>query len=157
MLRSVMMTEKTRVTAGHHATSGSLGRSTVRAHPATRTGWWIPVTALSAWLVYRQVDAATAVEAALVGVAVFITLLGFSVVRASAHRWWGRRSAPLAPLATLADVRPTQLSSLSTTSLAWSAALSIWASALWPLTSCALSAAVSIPLSTCFLSLPPGP
>jgi hypothetical protein len=92
MLRSVMMTEKTRVTTSHHATSGSLGRSTVRAHPATRTGWWIPVTAFVAWLVYRQVDAATAVEAALVGVAVFIALLGFSVARASAHRWWGGTS-----------------------------------------------------------------
>ena len=68
MLGSVMMTEKTRVTTNHHATGGSLGRSTVRAQPATRTGWWIPVTAFVAWLVYRQVDAATAVEAALVGV-----------------------------------------------------------------------------------------
>ena len=67
MLRSVMMTEKTRVTTSLHATSGSLGRSTVRAHPATRTGWWIPVTAFVAWL-------------------------GFSVARASAHRWWGGTS-----------------------------------------------------------------
>ena len=87
-----MMTEKTRVTTNHHATSGSLGRSTVRAQPATRTGWWIAVTAFVAWLVYRQVDAATAVEAALVGAAVFIALLGFSVARAAAHRWWGGTS-----------------------------------------------------------------
>ena len=86
------MTERTRVTTNHHATSGSLGRSTVRAQPATRTGWWIPVTAFVAWLVYRQVDAVTAVEAALVGAAVFIVLVAFSVVRAAAHRWWGGTS-----------------------------------------------------------------
>jgi cobalamin synthase len=98
MLGSVMMTEKIRVTTNHHATGGSLGRSTVRAQPAKRTGWWIPVTALVAWLVYRQIDAATAVEAALVGVAVFIALLGFSMVRAAAHRWWGGTSRAARPI-----------------------------------------------------------
>ena len=50
------------------------------------------MTAFVAWLVYRQVDAATAVEAALVGAAVFIALFGFSVARAAAHRWWGGTS-----------------------------------------------------------------
>ena len=56
MLTSVMMTEKTRVTTNHHATGGSLGRSTVRAQPATRTGCWIPVTAFVAWLTSLMPD-----------------------------------------------------------------------------------------------------
>ena len=92
MLRSVMMTEKTRATTNHHTSNGSLGRSTVRAQPAPRTGWWIPITAFVGWLVYRQVDAVTAVEIALVGAAVFIAIFGFSVARAAAHRWWGGTS-----------------------------------------------------------------
>jgi hypothetical protein len=85
-----MMTEKTRASTNRVTTSGgSLGRPAVRATPATRTGWWIPVTALVGWLVYRQIDAVSAVEVALVGTAVFIAVFGVSVVRAAAHRWWG--------------------------------------------------------------------
>ncbi len=57
--------------------------------PATRTGWWLPVTALVVWLGYRQIDGGTAVEIALVGAAIFIAVFGLSVARAAAHRWWG--------------------------------------------------------------------
>ena len=84
-MRRVISTSQRRI-------NGSLGRSTVRAQPATRTGWWIPVTAFVGWLVYRQVDAVTAVEVALVCAAVFIAIFGFSVARAAAHRWWGGTS-----------------------------------------------------------------
>ena len=68
----------------------------MRTKPAARTGWWIPVTALVVWLGYRQVDAATSVEIALVGAAIFIAFFGLSVARAAAHRWWGGtlRAAP---------------------------------------------------------------
>jgi hypothetical protein len=67
---------------------GSLARPT-RSKPATRTGWWLPITALVAWLCYRQVDAVTATGIAFVGAALFIAVFGVSVLRAAARRWWG--------------------------------------------------------------------
>ena len=70
------------------STSASLIR-TRRSKPATRTGWWLPITALVVWLGYRQIDGATATGIALVGAALFIAVFGISVVRAAAHRWWG--------------------------------------------------------------------
>ena len=87
MLADVMMTD---------TRPRSTGRSATRSKPVTRTGWWIPTTALVVWLCYRQVEATTAVEVALVGAAVFIAFFGFSVARAAAHRWWGGtlRAAP---------------------------------------------------------------
>ena len=72
-------------------TNGSpapLARSTSRSRPATRTGWWLPITALVAWLCYRQVDAQTAMGIAFVGAALFIAVFGVSVLRAAGRRWW---------------------------------------------------------------------
>jgi len=79
MLDAVMMTDRS---------LGSLARPT-RSKPATRTGWWLPITALVAWLCYRQVDAVTATSVAFVGAGLFIAVFGVSVLRATAHRWWG--------------------------------------------------------------------
>ncbi len=69
-------------------TPASIARSSAHSKPATRTGWWLPITALVAWLCYRQVDAVTATGIALVGAAIFIAVFGLSVIRAAAHRWW---------------------------------------------------------------------
>lgn len=80
MLDAVMMTDRP---------TGSIGRAATRSKPATRTGWWLPITALVGWLCYRQVDAITATGIALVGAAVFIAVFGLSVLRAAAHQWWG--------------------------------------------------------------------
>jgi len=66
-----------------------LDSSRSRARPATRTGWWLPITALVGWLVYRQVDVITAAGLATIGAAVFLAVFGLSVLRAAAHRWWG--------------------------------------------------------------------
>jgi hypothetical protein len=49
----------------------------------------LPITALVAWLCYRQVDAVTATGIAFVGAALFIAVFGVSVLRAAARRWWG--------------------------------------------------------------------
>lgn len=69
--------------------SASITRRPRRSKPATRTGWWIPVTALVVWLAYRQIDVVAAAEIALVGAALFIAVFGVSVLRAAARRWWG--------------------------------------------------------------------
>jgi hypothetical protein len=69
--------------------SASIARPRRRSKPATRTGWWLPITALVVWLAYRQVDALTAAGIAFVGAALFIAVFGVSVLRAAAHRWWG--------------------------------------------------------------------
>ena len=77
MLDAVMMTDRS---------LGSLARPT-HSKPATRTGWWLPITALVAWLCYRQVDAVTATSVAFVGAGLFIAVFGVSALRAAAHRW----------------------------------------------------------------------
>jgi hypothetical protein len=59
------------------------------AQPAPRTGWWIPTTALVAWLCWRQVDEWTAAAVAMIAAALFIAFFGLSVIRAAALRWWG--------------------------------------------------------------------
>jgi hypothetical protein len=57
--------------------------------PAQRTGWWIPTTALVAWLCWHQVDEWTAASVAMIAAALFIAFFGLSVIRAAALRWWG--------------------------------------------------------------------
>ncbi len=66
-----------------------------RAATPARTGWWIPVTALVAWLVYRQADSTSVQIIALVGAALFLAVFGFSAARASAQRWWGGSRRPV--------------------------------------------------------------
>jgi len=68
---------------------GSLDGPRSRPRPATRTGWWLPITALVAWLVYKHVDVVTAAGLATIGAALFIAVFGVSVLRAAARRWWG--------------------------------------------------------------------
>ncbi len=72
-----------------HRNYRPVDRGTRYTQPAQRTGWWIPTTALVAWLCWQRVDEWTAASVAMIGAALFIAFFGLSVIRAAALRWWG--------------------------------------------------------------------